>query len=184
MPDERVTEVLAELRQGAPGARDELFRMIYGELHRVAGAQMRQETPDHTLTPTALVHETYLRLLGTSPDWNDRSHFLAAAARAMRSILVDCARSRTALKRGGGRRRVTLDPDAHAGGRPWEEILAIHEAVDRLQEIDPEGANVVELRFFGGLNVEETALVLGISEAGIYRSWEFARMWLYREIGA
>jgi len=183
MAYERVTKVLDELRHGAPGARDELFRLVYGELRRVAGAQMRRETPDHTLTPTALVHETYLRLLGTSPDWKDRSHFLTVAARAMRSILVDCARSRTALKRGGGRRRVTLDTDAHAGDRPWEEILQIHEAVERLQEIDPEGARVVELRFFGGLSVAETAFILDVSEAGVFRSWEFARMWLYREIG-
>jgi RNA polymerase sigma factor (TIGR02999 family) len=184
MTDVRVTEVLADLRQGTAGSREELFRLVYGELHRLAGAQMRREAPGHTLTPTALVHEAYLRLLGTTPDWKDRSHFLATAARAMRSILVDHARSRMALKRGGDRKRVTIEADAHAGGRPWEDVIAVHEALRRLEQVDAESAAVVELRFFGGLGFGDVARVRGVSERSVHRYWEFARMWLYREIAS
>jgi len=179
---ERVTEVLAELRRGAAGAREQLFQLVYGELRRIAGAQMRNEPSDHTLTPTALVHEAYLRLLGTSAEWKDRSHFLTTAARAMRSILVDFARSRRAIKRGGGDRAIPLENDAQAGDFRWEETLAVHEALRRLEAVDPEGARVVELRFFGGLGMGEVADVLGVSESTVYRSWTHARAWLYREI--
>jgi RNA polymerase sigma factor (TIGR02999 family) len=182
MAHERVTEVLAELRHGAQDARNELFRLVYGELRRIAGAQMRREVPGHTLTPTALVHEAYLRLMGTSADWKDRSHFFTTAARAMRSILVDCARSRMAQKRGGGRFRVTFDESTDAGTRPLEDIVAVHEALAKLEALDPEGSRIVELRFFAGLSLDETARVIETTKSAVYRSWNHARAWLYCEI--
>ena len=181
----RITEVLAELRRDAPGARDELLRLVYDELRRLAAAQMRRQPSDHTLQPTALVHEAYLKLMGNpEAPWRDRGHFLAAAARAMRSILVDFARSRAAVKRGGDRRKMTLAEDAQADHDAPEEILAVHEALDRLALVDPQGGRVVELRFFGGLTAEETAKVMGVAESTVYRAWEHARSWLYREISA
>ena len=180
----RVTEVLAELKKGAAGAEEELFDVVYSELHRLAAAQMRRQPSGHTLQPTALVNEAYLRLMGApDPSWNDRAHFLTAAARAMRSILVDFARRRGAQKRGGGQKKITLDEKAHAGRQTTEEIIAVHEALKKLEEIDAQGARIVELRFFGGLTVEEAAKVLGVSEPTVYRSWEHARSWLFREMG-
>jgi RNA polymerase sigma factor (TIGR02999 family) len=179
----RVTEVLAELRKGAPEAQEELFRLIYGELRRLADSYMRNQPSDHTLQPTALVNEAYLRLMrGADAPWNDRAHFLTAAARAMRSILVDFARRRKAQKRGGGRGKVTLDESAHAGKHPSAEVVAVHDALEKLEEVDPQGSRIVELRFFGGLSMEEAARILEISEATAYRSWNLARSWLYREI--
>jgi RNA polymerase sigma factor (TIGR02999 family) len=180
-----ITEVLAELQRGVPGARDELFRIIYAELHRLAEAQMRRQPSDHTLQPTALVHEAYLKLVGspTAP-WSDRAQFLRSASRAMRSILVDFARRRCAQKRGGGRGKVTLDETAHAGMHAAKEVLAVHEALERLEVIHPQGGRVVELRFFGGLTVQETAQVMDVAEATVYRAWNHARSWLYREIAS
>ena len=180
----RVTEVLEELRRGAPGAQAELFRLVYGELKRLASAQMRAQPPGHTLQPTALVNEAYLRLIGGSQaEYKDRSHFFATAARAMRSILVDFARAKAAQKRGGGRRRITFDEGAHAGQHADEEIIAVHDALEKLEELDGHKARVVELRFFGGLTLEETAEVLGTNISDIHRTWELARTWLFREIG-
>jgi len=177
--------VLAELRGDTPGASEELLELVYGELRRLAAAQMRRQPRDHTLEPTALVHEAYLKLMGNEEvPWSDRGHFLTAAARAMRSILVDFARRRSALKRGGGRRPVTLDDNAHAGRHASEELIAVHEALDRLAAVDPQGGRVVELRFFGGLTAEETAQVMGIAPSTVYRAWEHARSWLYREISS
>jgi len=181
MAEPRVTEVLADLRRGSPGAQDRLFRLVYDELRRIAGRQMQRETPEHTLTPTALVHEAYLRLLGHG-EWRDRGHFLAAAAKAMRQILVDHARARSALRRGGDRTRISLDENDHAGGRPWDEVLEVHEALERFQQLDALGARVVELRFFGGLEFGEVARAIDRSEATVYRIWNHARAWLYREI--
>ncbi|MHC4409276.1 MAG: sigma-70 family RNA polymerase sigma factor [Planctomycetota bacterium] len=179
----RVTEVLGELRRGESGARDELFRLVYDELHRRAAAQMRREAAGHTLQPTALVHEAYLKLVGESAGaWNDRTHFLAAASRAMREILVDFARRRAALKRGGGRVRITLDEKSHGQGRPTDEILAVHEALAKLERVDPEWSRVVELRFFGGLTLEEAAAVMGISLSSAKRIWSRARAWLLAEM--
>jgi RNA polymerase sigma factor (TIGR02999 family) len=180
----RVTELLRELREGAPGAGESLFRVVYGELHRLAAAQMRRERPGHTLQPTALVHEAYLRLMG-SPDapWRDRSHFLCAASRAMRAILVDFARRRGALKRGGGRRRITFDEGLGTEPRTPDDVLSVHEALVKLEAVDPQGSRVVELRFFGGLTVAETARVMEVAESTVYLAWEHARAWLYREIG-
>jgi len=179
----RITEVLAELRRGSPGAEDELFRVVYGELKRLASAQMRHQPRSHTLQPTALVHEAYLRLMGgPDPAWADRNHFLRASARAMRSILVDFARRRGAQKRGGGRNRITFDEEAFAGMRVPDEIVAVDEALEKLERVHPRASRVVELRFFGGLTVAEAAGVMGVNEATVYRAWEHARSWLYREI--
>jgi RNA polymerase sigma factor (TIGR02999 family) len=180
----RITEVLGEVREGSPGARDEFFRLLYGELRRIAEAKMRGERRQHTLQPTALVHEAYIRLLGESPErWEDRNDFLDTAARAMREILVDFARARTAQKRGGGRARVTLRESDDANWYAATEVLAVHEALSDLESIDPQQSRVVELRFFGGLTVEETAAVMGIGVSTVYRFWNIARTWLYREIG-
>ena len=178
----RVTEVLAELRKGAPEAQDELFRLIYAELRRLADAYMRRQPSDHTLQPTALVNEAYLRLMGGAAEWKDRAHFLTAAAKSMRTILVDFSRRKKTQKRGGDHGRITLDENAHAGDHATEEVLAVHEALERLEDVDRQGSRIVELRFFGGLTMEETARVMGIAEATAYRSWNHARAWLYREI--
>jgi RNA polymerase sigma factor (TIGR02999 family) len=178
-----VTEVLAEVREGTPGAQEQLFRLVYGELRRLADAKMRDQPNDHTLTPTALVSEAYLKLLGkTGSSWDDRAHFFRSAARAMRSILVDFARSRKSLKRGGKRARITLDEERHSAKDPAQEVIAVHEALEKLEAIDPQRGRVVELRFFGGLSVEETADVMGVTERTVYRDWDQARAWLYREM--
>jgi RNA polymerase sigma factor (TIGR02999 family) len=179
----RVTEVLRELRAGAPEAKEELFRIVYDELHRLASAQMRRQRRDHTLQPTALVHEAYLRLMG-GPDapWKHRAHFFGAASRAMRSILVDFARSRRAQKRGGGKGRIPIDERVPSEPRDPDDVIAVHEALEKLEAIDPQGSRVVELRFFGGLTAAETARVLEVAESTVYRAWEHARTWLYREI--
>ncbi|MHC4225656.1 MAG: sigma-70 family RNA polymerase sigma factor [Planctomycetota bacterium] len=178
-----MTEVLADVREGAPGAQEQLFRLVYGELRRLADAKMRDQPRDHTLTPTALVSEAYLKLLGkTESSWDDRAHFYRSAARAMRSILVDFARRRNSLKRGGKRARITLDEERHPAKDPASEVIAVHEALEKLEAIDPQRSRVVELRFFGGLSVEETAGVLGVTERTVYRDWDQARAWLYREM--
>ncbi len=178
-----VTELLGALRRGEPEARDALFRIAYAELRRLADLQMQGQPEDHTLQPTALVHEAFLRLMGgVTTSWSDRSHFLAAAARAMRSILVDFARRRTSLKRGGDRPRIRLDETKLVGRHAEEEILDVHEALEKFRALDEQGYEVVQLRFFGGLTVTETAAVLGVAESTVYRAWEHARAWLYREI--
>lgn len=177
----RVTEVLRELRDGAPSAREQLFRLVYAELKRIAAAHMRREPQAHTLQPTALVHEAYLKLLGED-GWRDRTHFLIAASRAMREILVDHARGRAALRRGGDRARITLDEGMDAGRSPTDELLAVHEALARLEAIDNQWSRLVELRYFGGLTFEEAADAMGISLRTAKRLWERARAWLLREI--
>jgi len=178
-----VTVVLEELRRGTPGADEELFRIVFGELKALARAKMRRQPSDHTLQPTALVNEAYLRLMGAAaPDWKDRAHFFSSAARAMRSILVDFARRRGALKRGGDQAKLALLEERAAPTDDSAEILAVHEALDKLERIDPLLSRVVELRFFGGLSVPETAAVLEVTERTVYRHWNQARAWLYHEI--
>jgi RNA polymerase sigma factor (TIGR02999 family) len=181
-PAAPVTAILDELRRGTPGAKAELFRVVYAELRSLATAAMRRQPPGHTLQPTALVHETYLRLVGDGVrPWEDRAQFFGSAARAMRSILVDFARARAAAKRGGGRGRAPLADD-HAAPKDDDEVIAVHEALERLERISAELATVVELRFFGGLTVAETAAALNVTERTVYRMWNQARAWLYREI--
>ncbi len=180
----RVTEILDELREGGSGAREDLYRLVYSELRRLAAAQIRGQKRTPTLEPTALVHEAYLRLMGgPEASWEDRAHFYGSAARAMRLILVDLVRSRLAKKRGGSRLRITFDEARHGTIDRLEEVLAVHEALERLRGIDEQKSRIVELRFFAGLTIEEIARVLGVTERTVYRAWDRARAWLYREIG-
>ncbi len=181
-----VTELLAAWKDGSDEALEQLTPIVYSEIRALAGRQLRGERIDHSLQPTALTHEAFLRLFGTRQvGWQDRAHFFAVASRLMRRILVEHARKRAAAKRGGGRTRVTLD-EANA---PTEvavdvDILALHEALERLGEIDERQASIIELRYFGGLTAEETAEVLDISAATVQRDWSVGKLWLRRELGA
>ncbi|MDJ0520476.1 MAG: sigma-70 family RNA polymerase sigma factor [Planctomycetota bacterium] len=178
-----LTRLLAGVERDEAGAREALFDAVYGELRSMAGSRMAGERRDHTLQPTALVHEAFVKLVGRdAPGWQDRGHFLNAAARAMRQILVDHARSRGAQKRGGGAAKVTLEETSHGTVDAGAEVLEVHEALGRLEAIEGKLARVVELRYFAGLTVEETAAVLGSTERTVYRLWERARIWLLREM--
>jgi RNA polymerase sigma factor (TIGR02999 family) len=178
-----ITQILDEVQRGTPGAREELFRLCYAELRRLAAAQMRQQRGSHTLQPTALVNEACLRMLGGPTEvFRSRGTFFSVAAKAMRSILVDLARAKSALKRGGLRERVPLTGAEPHGRDPTDEILAVHEALDRLAEQDPFLARVVELRFFGGLTAAEAAQVLDVSERTVYGAWETARLLLHERL--
>ena len=178
-----VTGLLAAWKGGEQGALDQLVPLVYDELRRLARRYLRRERPDHTLQTTALVHEAYLRLVGSKPsDWENRVHFFAAAAQVMRHILVDHARSRQAAKRAGGYARVTLDEGAVAGGDQGVDLLAVDEALTALAALDPQQARVVELRVFGGLSVEEAAEAMGVSPRTVKREWSMAKAWLHRQI--
>ena len=180
-----VTQILTKLQNGDPVAAEHLMPLIYDELKKLAAARMRDEAPDHTLQATALVHEAYLRLMGSESqrEWNGRGHFFAAAAEAMRRILVENARRKGRLKRGGDRQRVELDAGfAELSARP-EHLLAVDEALDGLAAKDARAANLVKLHYFAGLKIEEAADVLGVSHRTAYRDWEFARAWLARTLG-
>ena len=162
---------------------DQLLPLAYPELKRIAARYLARERRNHTLQPTALVHELYLRLADSSTlSWQNRAHFLAFAARAMRSILVDHAKRRGAEKRVRGYRRVTLELVEMKGAAIEVDLLALHEALERLEKEEPVKSQVVELRFFGGLSIEETAEALGISTGSVKRYWTSARAWLYREL--
>ena len=179
-----VTRLLQQVAEGADGAADELFRQVYDELQGMAWKYLRGERKGHTLEVTDLVHEAWLRLSGglEGRDWKNRAHFYHAAAEAMRRVLVDHARRRGRVKRGGGRRRVTLDLLAMASNDHSEEILALDDAIRRLEEEDGRVGQVVRLRFFAGASVEDTAQALGTSPRTILRDWTFARAWLYRAL--
>jgi RNA polymerase sigma factor (TIGR02999 family) len=158
--------------------------LLHDELRRIARSQMRRQAGDHTLQPTALVHEAYLRLFGrVGPHFRDRGHFMAAASRAMRTALVDAARRRRAAKRGAGAVRVTLQ-DTPDPSSPGHDLVDLHDALSRLERIDPAWSQVVELRYFGGLTVAETAALIGVSEPTVHRTWDRARTWLFRELSA
>ncbi len=162
---------------------DTLLPLVYQELRRLAASYLRRERPGQTLQPTALVHEAYLRLLKDNPErWQNRAHFCAIAAHSMRQILIERARARGALKRGGLRPRVTLDEGLLGGPERSIDLVALDEALERLAAFDPEQARLVELRFFGGLTVEETADAMGSSPATVKRHWAVARAWLAREL--
>ena len=164
---------------------DVLLPLVYDELRRLAAAYLRRERPGQTIQATALVHEAYLRLLKDKPDrWQNRAHFCAIAAHSMRQILIERARARGALKRGGVQARVTLDEGLLAADSPHIDLLALDEALQRLEAIDPEQARLVELRFFGGLTIEEAAEAMNISAATVKRHWTIARAWLARELSA
>jgi RNA polymerase sigma factor (TIGR02999 family) len=176
-----VTRILSAIEQGDPQAAEQLLPLVYDELRRLAAEKMAHEKPGQTLQATALVHEAYLRLVDVEETrhWNSREHFFRAAAEAMRRILVDSARRRGSLKRGGGLNRVELDQAAMPESPPCEDLLAVSEALDRLAEHDAPKAELVKLLFFGGLSVQEAAEVLRISRATADRHWAYARTWLY-----
>jgi RNA polymerase sigma factor (TIGR02999 family) len=185
-----VTRILSAIEQGDPSAAEQLLPLVYEELRKLAAQKLAQEKPGQTLEATALVHEAYLRLVKgggeASPEeqrWKGRRHFFAAAAEAMRHILVDNARRKRRGKHGGGRRRVELDDEMPAPPAAADDLLALDEALGKLAAEDPEAAAVVKLRYFAGLSVEEAAQTLGISRAGAYRHWTFARAWLLQQLG-
>ena len=180
---QEVTQLLADWSRGDDAAFAKLTPLIYEELRRIAHRHMGGQRPDHTLQTTALVNEAYLRLTDqTKPNWQSRAHFFAVAARAMRQILVSYARSNRAQKRGGGAARIELDESAILSPEQSKEIVDLHEALERLGTLDSRKAQVVELKFFGGLNYDEIAEVLKIARRTARRDWEFARIWLYREL--
>ena len=178
-----ITQLLAELSKGNRHAEAKLVPLVYNELRRLAGRYMRRERSDHTLQPTALVHEAYIRLVEQrGVNWQSRAHFFGVAAELMRRILVDHARSRQAAKRGGMQQRVEIDDPMLATAKESTDLLALDEALARLGELDPRQSRIVELRFFGGMTVEETAEVLSISPKTVKRDWSVARAWLHAEI--
>ena len=191
MDDERsearlgVTGLLVDWSRGDRSALEKLVPIVYNELRRLARREISRERVDHTLQPTALVNELYLRLVEQRrASWKDRAHFLAVAAQMMRRILVDHARAQVAAKRGGSSPRLSLDEALDIDTKPAFEVLAVDEALTRLAEMDPEQARVVELRFFSGLTVEETAHVLGRSPRTIKREWRLAKAWLHGHLQA
>jgi len=184
--EHEITALLQDLRKGKRTVMDELMPLVYEELRRMARRHLRGQRPGHTLNTTALVHESYLKLVNqSSGSWKDRAHFLSVAAVAMRHILVNHAHHRNAQKRGGGQALATLD-EALAGGQEMrtDEILALDEALDRLDAVSPRQRAVVEYRFFGGLTHEEIAEVLDVSVPTVRRDWRIARAWLSRELSA
>jgi len=179
----RVTQLLEQWSHGDDAALAELTPLVYKELRRLAHRHMGGERRDHTLQTTALVNEAYLRLAGqTNPSWQDRAHFFAVAARAMRQILVNYAKSQGSQKRGGGAIKVELGEAALVSQEQSKEIVDLHEALERLATLDARKAQVVELKYFGGLNYDEMAEVLKISRVTARRDWRFAKAWLYKEL--
>jgi RNA polymerase sigma factor (TIGR02999 family) len=180
---QRVTELLMRWSQGDNAALAELTPLVYDELRRLAHRQMRRERPDHTLQTTALANEAYLRLVDQkNPLWQNRAHFFAIAAGAMRRILVSYARTQRCEKRGGGAVKMELDEAALVSPEESKEIIDLHEALEQLATLDLRKAKVVELKYFGGLNYEEMAKVLNISPLTVRRDWRFARAWLYTQL--
>src|SRR6476646_4376824 len=180
---QRVTDLLERWSYGDDAALAELTPLVYEELRCIAHHHMSGQRPDHTLQTTALVNEAYLRLADqTNPRWQNRAHFFAVAARAMRQIVVDYARSYQSQKRGGGALKVELDEAAIVSPAQSKEIVDLHEALERLAALDSRKAQVVELKYFGGLNYDEMAEVLKISPVTVRRDWEFARAWLHTEL--
>jgi RNA polymerase sigma factor (TIGR02999 family) len=180
-----VTQLLAAAEAGDPRAAAQLWPLVYDELRRLAAAQMAREKAGHTLDATALVHEAYVRLAADADrGFANRGHFFAAAARAMRRILVENARAKGREKRGGGRKREQLDLDALAGGGPADDLLTLDEALEHFAAHDPVKAKLVELRFFAGLTLEQAAQCLGISLSTADRAWRYARAWLYAAMAA
>ncbi len=180
-----LTVILQRIDQGDPHAADELLPLVYEELRKLAAQKMARESPGQTLQATALVHEAWLRLGGDQqPEWQNRAHFFAAAAEAMRRILIDNARRKTSLRHGGGAERVNLDGLEVAAGMDDDQLLALDEALDRLAEHDAEKAQLVKLRFFAHLTNAQAAKVLGVSEPTVKRYWSYARAWLFRELNS
>ena len=183
---QRVTEVthmLEAIQQGDAKAAEELLPIVYEELRRIARHKMAEEPPGHTLQATALVHEAWLRLVGPKQEgWQNRAHFFGAASEAMRRILVDHARRKLSLKRGGGAAHQELDESAIVLSAPPDELLAVHEALDQLALVDPPAAELVKLRYFVGMTMEESAAALGMAKRTAEDLWTYARVWLHREL--
>jgi RNA polymerase sigma factor (TIGR02999 family) len=179
-----VTRILSAIEQGDPHAAEQLLPLVYEELRKLAAQKLAQEKPGQTLQATALVHEAYLRLVGPNPrqPWDSRGHFFAAAAEAMRRILVDRARRKQADKHGGGRLRVDLPEDLAAPDARADDLVALDEALGRLERHDPDAARLVKLRYFAGLSHQEAAEALGISRGAADRLWALGRAWLFRQL--
>lgn len=179
----RITQLLIAWNNGRPDALEDLLPLVYGELRRLAARYLQREPADHTLQPTALVHEAYLRLVDQRQvQWQNRAHFYGIAAKIMRRILVDSARARKADKRGAGWERVSLIEDQTPASAASIDVLALDQALQRLTKFDPQQERIVELRYFGGLTIEEVAEVVGISAASVVREWTIARAWLRGEL--
>jgi RNA polymerase sigma factor (TIGR02999 family) len=182
---DNVTRLLSAWTGGDQHALDELMPLVYAELHRIARRAWSSQQSGHTLQPTALIHEAYLRLAGRGEQsFDNRTHFFAVASMAMRQVLVNHAQASLAAKRGGGLEMIPLEEAEHALRQEAKEVLSLHEALQRLATLDARKSRVVELRYFGGLSVEETAEALGISPVTVTRDWQAARAWLARELGA
>jgi RNA polymerase sigma factor (TIGR02999 family) len=181
-----VTQILDAVSRGEAQAAEQLLPLVYEELRLLAAQRLAQEKPGQTLQATALVHEAYLRLVGNDadPQWDNRGHFFAAAAEAMRRILVEKARHKAAQKHGGGRTRQNLDPLNVPAAEPREDLLALDQALTKLAQVDASAARLVELRYFAGLTLPDAALALGVSSRTADRLWAYAKAWLHREIGA
>jgi RNA polymerase sigma factor (TIGR02999 family) len=180
-----ITQLLHAVGNGTPQASERLFAMLYEELKRIANHQMRRESVDHTLQPTALVHEAFMRLLGESEcTWENRSHFFGAAAEAMRRILIESARAKSSIKRGGEKRREILNDEQARSAPLADEILDVNDALIELEAEDADLAEIVKLRFFGGLQMEQIAELRGISKSTAERRWTFAKAWLSRKLGS
>jgi len=178
-----VTRLLVQWTEGNPQALEDLMPMVYAEMRRLAQSYLRRERSDHTLQSTALVHEAYLRLVDQNVSWQSRAHFFGIAAQMMRRILVDHARAHDAAKRGDGACRVTLDEDLAVREQRDVDVIALDVALENLAKIDPQQSRIVELRFFGGLSIEDTSEVLKISPATVKRDWAMAKAWLHRAMG-
>jgi RNA polymerase sigma factor (TIGR02999 family) len=179
-----VTDLLRRWSSGEREALDQLMPLVYDELHRLASRYLRDERPDHTLQSTALVNEAYLRLVDQHTAWQNRAHFYGVAAQILRRILVDHARERKAAKRGLGQKKVPLDDALAVPVEAGVDLIALDESLDRLAEMDPQKARLVELKYFAGLPVREVGKVLGMSAATVHREWAIARTWLYRDMMA
>jgi RNA polymerase sigma factor (TIGR02999 family) len=178
-----VTRIIRAIAEGRAEATDDLLPAVYRELRRMAAARLAREAGGHTLQPTALVHEAYMRLVGPNDQsWQNRSHFFGAAAEAMRRILIDHARGKKRIKRGGAAVRVTLDDIEDDRGNNSDDLLALDEALSELELLDPKKAQLVKLKFFGGMATHEAAKVLGLSQRTAERNWAYARVWLHRHV--
>jgi RNA polymerase sigma-70 factor (ECF subfamily) len=181
-PEEPVTILLRAMKDGDTSAANRLLPLVYSELHRLAKSYMNRERQGHTLQPTALIAEAYLRLAGEQVDWQSREHFIGVAANVMRRVLVDHARAHQAAIRGGGLKRVDLEEGIAFSNERSDELLLLDDALTRLEKLNPRQAKVVEYRFFGGLSTEQIASILGIATRSVKRDWALAKIWLFKEI--
>jgi len=178
----QVTQLLKAMHAGDAQAAESLLPLVYAELHRLAKGYMRRERPDHTLQATALINEAYLKLVGEDIDWNSRAHFIGLAANVMRRVLVDYARAHNAEQRGGGLKRVEMQDELAISAAQLDEVEHLDEALKKLEKENPRQARVVELRYFGGLSVEQIGALLQIAPRSVKRDWALARIWLFREL--